>query len=174
MQSSPVRFPQIYSRPFRHSAVAGALTLSVLFQAAAQRFPLGSGTGPAPPACPPSSRPSAAPATCRSRLAEGSSFTSVTNRHGTLRCTAPRRLMAPATRRHHRACAGRPALHHGKWRRRCCRCLCCCAGRGRLRPTSGPATPWLRPAAPTAQLAAAASSPALAPAKVDSYRLLGL
>ncbi|XP_054667880.1 uncharacterized protein LOC129200590, partial [Grus americana] len=41
-------------------------------------------------AAPPASRPArAAPATWRSRLADGSSFTSVTNRHGTFRCTAP-------------------------------------------------------------------------------------
>lgn len=42
--------------------------------------------------------PRAAPSTCRCRLAEGSSFTSVTNRHGSLRCTAPRRRIAPPRR----------------------------------------------------------------------------
>ena len=71
----------------------------------------------------PPARPRAAPATWRSRLADGSSFTSVTNRHGTFRCTAPRRLMAPAARSRRRPSAQpqlrlrrpAPALRHGKW-----------------------------------------------------------
>ena len=61
-----------------------------------------------PPSLPPA-RPRAAPATWRSRLDDGSSFPSVTNRHRTCRCTAPRRLMAPAARSRRRPSAQRPA-----------------------------------------------------------------
>lgn len=50
--------------------------------------------------------PRAAPGTCHCRLAEGSSFTSVTNRHGSLRCTAPRRRIAPPRRAAPTAAAG--------------------------------------------------------------------